>query len=53
MLTTEKSSVIVTQNQEKLKRGHSTTATVYVELAIVLMCNNTNSIKLTQNRKFD
>ena len=43
MLTTEKSSVTISQNQEKLQRGHSITATVYAELAIVLMCSNTNS----------
>ncbi len=43
MLIAEKSSVTVSQNPKKLKRGHSTTATIYVELAIVLMCSNTNS----------
>ena len=40
MLTAEKSSVTISQNQEKLQRGHSITATVYAELAIVLMCSN-------------
>ena len=43
MLTAEKSSITVSQNQEKLQRGRSITATVYAKLAIVFMCSNTNS----------
>ena len=43
MLTAEKSSVTISQNQKKLQRGYSITANIYVELTIVLMCSNNNS----------